>query len=361
MSSEFIDGLHDDLVGAMERNERRRRRVLRPGLPRPAAVLPLVGAAVAAVAIVAGARTFEHEAPPARPHIAAVLAIGGEPVDAAVADGALWVGDLRGSLVEVDPVEHRVIRRIDAHGHPEAVAAGGTSAWTLETAAGHCGGVLQRYDSNSGRLISRRRLAFPGGRGDPAGGLAAAGDGLWVSNCAGRAGINRLGPAGTVTASVPLHAADGVAVHGGSAWAISHDGTLVELDAASGRERHRWRGLAPLGDSSFTFAASVLAPDRAGVWVLSTGRAAILRIEKGRVVGELAVDAHARPLLADAGDGLWIAAVSGRDHRLIRYDPRTRRPSATLELGNRRPIALVPSDDGLCVITGDGRILFVRG
>jgi hypothetical protein len=57
--------------------------------------------------------------------------------------------------------------------------------------------------------------------------------------------------------------------------------------------------------------------------VLSTGRAAILRIERGRVVREISVDPYARPLLADAGHGLWIAATdrSGTGHRLVRSTP----------------------------------------
>jgi len=91
------------------------------------------------------------------------------------------------------------------------------------------------------------------------------------------------------------------------------------------------------------------------------GRAAILRIEHGRVARELPVDPAARPLLAVARDGLWIAATdrSRTGNRLIRYDVPTGRPSATLELGTRRPVALIASGDRLCVITGDGRILFV--
>jgi hypothetical protein len=68
-----------------------------------------------------------------------------------------------------------------------------------------------------------------------------------------------------VTARVWLASVDGVAVAGDSVWAIGHDGTLVEIDAASGRERHRWRRLAPLRDPTFTSAGGALAADGAGV------------------------------------------------------------------------------------------------
>jgi hypothetical protein len=165
-----------------------------------------------------------------------------------------------------------------------------------------------------------------------------------------------------VTARVRLAQVDGLAVAGESVWAIGHDGTLVEIDAASGRERHRWRRLAPLRDLTFTSSMNALAADRAGVWVLSTGRAAILRIERGRVVREISVAGSARPLLAGGGDGLWIATTdrSTTEHRLVEYEPRSGGPSATLELGHRRPAALIASGDQLLVTTGDGRIMFVR-
>ncbi len=360
MSEDFIDGLRDDLVGAMDGYERRRRRALEAYLPRRAAVLRAIGVAAAATAVVVGAHELQRPAPPARPHVTAVLPIGGIPVDAAFSGGSLWVSDFTGSLVEVDTSAQRVTRRIRVPGQPEAVAAHGGSVWALLTGQAHCGGDLLRYDANSGRRIERRPLPYPS-EGAMAGGLVAGADGVWVKSCATRDGIDRLGPRSAVSAREPLANVDGVTVSSGTVWAISHDGTLAELDAASDRPRHRWRRLAPLSDLTFTYATSVLAADRAGVWVLSTGRAAILRIERGRVVRDIAVDATARPLLAAAGDDLWVAATddSGTGNHLSRFDPRTGRPNATVDLGTLRPTALIPDGDRLCVVTEDGRILFV--
>jgi outer membrane protein assembly factor BamB len=358
MSRDFVDGLHDDLVGAMERYERRRMRLR---MPRPAVLARAAGVAAAAVALFVAARGFAPDRSPARPHVVAVVKIGGQPVDAALAGGSLWVGDFTGSLVEVDVGAHRVGRRIEVSGAPEAVAAGAGSVWAVQTGVTHCGGDLLRYDAGSGRRLDRRPVPFPTD-GSTAGGLASAGDALWVRSCASGEGVDRLGPTGAVTARVRLAAVEGVAVGGDSVWALGRDGTLVEIDAASGRERHRWRRLAPLRDLTFTSAGGALAADRAGVWVLSTGRAAILRVERGRVVREISVDPYARPLLAAAGHRLWIAATdrAGTSHRLVAFDPRTGSPSATLDLGHRRPVALIGSGDQLVVVTGDGRILFVR-
>jgi hypothetical protein len=361
MNDDFIRGLHDDLVGAMGRHEQSGRRyVPRPAL-RLAPAVRAVAVVAVAVAVAVAARGLERDPPPARPHVVSVLAIGGEPVDATLSGGSLWVSDFTGSLVAVDVGAHRVAARFAVPGRPEAVAAAGGSVWALLTHAVHCGGELLRYDAASGRLVDRRPLRYPVENATAAG-LAAGSGGVWVKHCGASEGLARLGPAGTVK-PVPLTRVDGVTVVGDRVWAIGHDGTLVEIDAADGRERHRWRRLAPLRDISLDATTSPLVADRHGAWVLSTGRAAILRIERGRVASEIPVDASARPLLADAANGLWIATTdrSGKDNRLIRYDPRAGGASGTLDLGERRPEALVASGDQLCVITADGRILFVRG
>jgi hypothetical protein len=163
-----------------------------------------------------------------------------------------------------------------------------------------------------------------------------------------------------VTARLALSAVDGLATAGGNLWVIRHDGTLLRVDAASGRVRHRWPGLAPLADPE-TRGTKVLAADGDGVWVLSTGRAAILRVENGRVVSRIPVGGSALPLLASAGDGLWIGDADrlGSDYRLIRLDPASGRPTAMLKLGIQQPVALIPADGQLCVLTSNGRLLFI--
>jgi hypothetical protein len=182
MSRDFIDGLHDDLVGAMGRYERRRRRMRPWRMPRPVVLVRAAAVAAAALALLIALRGFERDRPPARPHVVAVLAIGGQPVDATLAVGSLGVSDFTGLLVEVDAGAHRVIRRLEVPGAPEAVAAGAGSVWALRTGATHCGGDLLRYDAGSGRLVGRRSLPYPPD-GWTAGGLASAGDALWVRSC----------------------------------------------------------------------------------------------------------------------------------------------------------------------------------
>jgi outer membrane protein assembly factor BamB len=365
MSGDFIDGLHTDLVEAMERHERRGRlaAAVSPPRPRPATLVRFAAAAAAA-AIVAAVVAIVGLAPaprPARPQVVSTLDIGGTPIDAAVADGSLWVSDFTGSVVRVDPVGRRIIARIKVSGAPGPVTTGEGSVW-VQSAGKHCEGRLLRIDASSGRIVARTPRAYPFD-GEGVGALAFGGGGIWARRgCAlGHEGIDRLDPTGVVTGGVTVPAAEGLAAAGRNLWVLGHDGTLTLIDASSGRVRQRWPRLAPLSDLE-TNNTKALAAVRAGVWVLSTGRQALLRIQQGRVVRRLPVPGSARPLLARTQDGFWIATADrpGADNRLIRINAYTGSTTATLKLGARQPVALVPTGGQLCVLTGDGRILFVR-
>jgi hypothetical protein len=364
MTDDFIRRLQSDLVEAMERYERRgsRRRFASgthlPGL-RPATLARVAAAAAVVVAVVVAARNLAPETPPARPHVVAVLTIGGTPVDAALAEGSLWASDFTGSVVQIDPSDRRVIARIEVPGAPQPVATDSGSIW-VQTLGSHCDGNLVHIDATSGSIVGRTRQDYPSeGAGDAV--LAVAGGGVWLKRGCPRQSLDRLDRTGRVTAHVALASVDGLAPAAGNLWAIGHDGTLTQIDAASGRVRKRWPELAPLSDPT-TSSAKALVADGVDAWVLSSGRAAILHIERGRIVGQILVDAAARPLLAKAPDGLWIASsdrLAGHN-RLIRINPHTGKPTATLQLGDQRPIALIPTDGQLCAVTADGKILFIQ-
>jgi hypothetical protein len=162
-----------------------------------------------------------------------------------------------------------------------------------------------------------------------------------------------------VTRRIDLANVDGVAQAGATLWAIQHDGTVVQLDAATGRIVRRWSQLAP---SEAGGSTPRLAPVRDGVWVLSTVKAEIMRIAGGRVVLRTPVDRSVRPLLARGHDGLWIAAgdALGRHNRVIRLDPDSGRANAAIEVGDHRPTALVAAGRTLYVVTADGRAVVIR-
>jgi hypothetical protein len=217
-----------------------------------------------------------------------------------------------------------------------------------------------RIDAGSGQIVARRPWPYPP---EEPGALAAGDRGVWIERgCDIRHGgvVDRLDPAGAVTTRVALTSADGLATAAANLWVLGHDGTLTQIDAASGGIRQRWPGLAPLSDPN-TWGTKALVADGAGVWVLSTGRAALLHVERGRIAQRIAVDPSARPLLAKANDGLWIATADrlGSDNRLIRFNPHTRSPTATVKLGHQRPVALLPAGGEMYVVTSNGKVLII--
>jgi len=292
------------------------------------------------------------------------LPIGGIPADAVLADGSLWVSQSAGSVVRIDPVTRRVTGRIAMPTTPGPMAAGAGSIWvqTMGTKDLDCKGSLVRIDPGSGRIAGRIRLPYPLDGPEGPGVLAATRDGgVWLKHgCTWGRRLERRDRGGAVRLSVPVAGVDGISTAGGKLWVIGHDGTLTRVDAATGRIEKRWAKLAPLADPE-TRGTTALAADRTGVWVLSTGRDAILRVEGGRVVRRIHVGPSTLPLLVNAPDGLWIASADrlGSDYRLIRFDPSTGSPTAVLKLGIQQPIALVPSDGKLCVVTSNGSIVFV--
>jgi hypothetical protein len=368
MSDEFIRGLEHDLVEAMDRYERRspRRRLataLNPGLRR----LGALGSAAAVVAILlAGLVTWRDllpEPPPARPHVVAVLSIGGVAIDVTAADGSLWVTDYTGRVVQIDPSRRRVLARIEVTGSPSPIVSSAGAVW-VQTQGTECKGNLLRIDAGSRRIVTRVPLPYPTSE---LGALAGAGeDAVWVkpdAGCSRRQAIERIDAAGSVTARAALGKVDGLASAAGSLWALDHDGTLTQTDITTGRIRHRWPQLAPLTLSDSTsWNTKALVADSTGAWVLDTRNEAVLHVSGGDVVRRIRVGSSVRPLLAKAPDGLWIATADrlGSDHRLIRIDAVTGRVTATLALGIQQPVALISTGDQLCVLTGNGTVLVIQ-
>jgi hypothetical protein len=158
---------------------------------------------------------------------------------------------------------------------------------------------------------------------------------------------------------------DGVAEAGGVLWVAVQEGTIVEVDAATGRVIRRWHALAP----SRGAPAGGLAADARGLWVVSSSRGELIRLEDGRVIRRIpvALTSRLQPLLARTRGGLWLAAGAAETsfkpppNVLQRIDPRTGRVTARVAIGDQQPVALVPAGADLDVVTAQGRVLVVRG
>jgi streptogramin lyase len=352
--SDLLTELRREVVGAHAKHQRRSVRATRARRWRPV----LAGAAAlaaAVVAIVIAARSLPAPEPSGEPRVVEVLRIGGIPVDGVLADGALWVTDAaRDQVVRIDPAARKVVARVQLDDTPDEIAAGDGGLWVrgpIGSGTGP-GTALWRIDPATNRVVARTQVR----NGYD---LAVGAGAVWTTRRLAQVeSIDRLDPRrGTPTRRVPLGGANGVAVAGRWAWAVAQDGTIVRIDTRSGRAR-RWPRLARPGAED---ASEALVADGAGVWVLSAGEGRIRRVEGGSVTRVIRVSESTLPIMARAADGLWI--VEGDDrrgYRVARIGVRTGITNATVELGARRPRALVPVKRGLWVISGDGTAVLIK-
>ena len=273
-----------------------------------------------------------------RPQVAARIATGQAPCEAAASAGAVWVADDgAGTLVRVDPRRNRVTARIDVGRGACAVAAGAGALWV----ANYRTGLLLRVDPRTRRV---RRASVGGapfdvvvafGRvwttgfgngtlvavnphtlrivrrttigGSPTGLLAAAGS-IWVGLGRASTRVLRVDPAsGTpqpidVGVKAPSH----FVTTDAGIWVVDDGDALALLDPADGRvvrTRHFGR----------TLVQPALAPDGT-LWVPDKEIDTIFRVDPA--TGEL-VDSF------PGGDGafqalrafrsMWVTSYAGSD------------------------------------------------
>jgi outer membrane protein assembly factor BamB len=361
--SDFVSGLRREVLEGHRRHEQRGRlnRAVRPVHPRswrPLAIVAAVAVAAGVIAIAAATRHLIHPAPE-RPHIVGVIRIGGTPTGAAFTHGSLWVGDFRGSLVRIDPRRGRVLSRFRVGGQPQEIVAGVGSLWVRSpNASGPPGGPLASHLTRIDPITRKMSPAIPVG-GEAA--LAAGPDAVWAARrFTDPEGIERVDPSrNAVVGRVAVSEVSGLAAAGTTLWAIRQDGTLVEIDAADGTVVHKWTRLDP--GSPLASAEPAIVADADGVWMLSTGKSALIRVQAGEVVRRIPVDPAAQ-LLTSTPDGLWLATSDPllSHNRLIRIDPTTGKPTGEVELGHRQPIAIVAAGATMCVVSSDGTVVLVR-
>ena len=358
--SDFITGLRADLVDAADREQRRGTvgRVARPLHPRAWRPAAVVGVTALAACIAATAVALIALAPSpqegGRPHVVAEVQVGGQPQDAVVAGGSLWVAEYGGDVVRVDDASRRVVGRVTVGGNPVSVAAGPAGVWVMSTdlVNGADRSHLSRIDPRTGRRVD----SVPVGGNASAVAVGAGGVWLFPNN---RGGIERIDPdSAVVTARVPFGLGAALAVDGDTLWALAGDGTVIAVDGTSGRVVDRVARAVALPDTESP--ENALAADANGAWAVSND-GTVLRIAGGRVAQRVTVRSALGPLSLDDG-AVWVATGDTTRFRfgLTRIDPEPGKTTATLDLGRHDPKALVPSPNGLWVVASDGTALLVR-
>jgi streptogramin lyase len=353
--SDFITGLRGDLVDAADRHRQRgrRRTALLPRVWRPALAAATV--LVGAVAVLYAARALSPSPPAVRPEVVKVVSIGGQPQDAVLAEGSLWVSDFEGRVVRVDPASGRVTARIEVPGNPAGIAAGDGAIWVASPDLSPDGdGMLARIDPRSNRVVERVQV------GAYVEAIAVGAGGVWLID-QHRPGLDRIDPAtGERTARVPFARAGAMVVGDDTTlWALGDEGTVVTVDGRS-LSVDRLRGVVASGYAS---AEDMMAADSDGAWVVARGENKVLRIEAGRVVSQVPVPEAMGPI--GLGDGaVWVASGNPdalrSSYRLSHIDAEADAVTGTLDLERRLPKAVVPAGDGVWVIASDGTASLVR-
>ena len=350
--SDFLTELRSELLDAHAARRRRRpwRRVVRAlGSDAPRA-LAAAAAVVALVLAVLGVRAVVPR-PTAPPRVVEVIRVGGNPTDAVLADGSVWVSDFAGRRVtRLDPSRRRVVGRIAVEGQPVAVAAARGRTW-VRTAVGD-GGRIARIGSDT-----VTRVGFGAT-------LAVSTTAVWAADVElGPERIRRIDPGtGRGTGVLDIHGVYALASGGTSLWAVATEGTVLRLDGRTGAVRARWPAIA----ISAGTAAPALVADPDGAWVLRVGQGAAseaIRLEGARIVRRLPIPPSVRPLLTAAPDGLWTVTEDAVHHRYtaVRLNLRNGSVTARVDLGARNPTALLTVGDEIWITSSDGTISVIEG
>ena len=352
--SDYIAELRRELVDAAERERLRsapRRALVRTR--RPVAVALAGAAALVAAAIGIAVLGREPEPSPATPRIVETIPIGGQPLDAAIGAGAVWVADGTGRVLRVDPRSHRVEATIRAGSEVTAVAASGDAVWAVTTIGpGMHDHQVLGIDPAGNRVATHvlptmaleRLLEVAGGR-------------VWVQSDMQAGGplqrvderTHRLvGDFGRSWRSV-------IAGQGDALWTLGVNGVLERRDAGSGRLLARRPGFAA-GQ-----APAAIAPVAGGAWVATGEDGTVTRVTDDLTIRDR-VDLGARGPMTVADGSLWVTAVDARgiNAELVRLDLRTGEVLARLRLGARLPRALVAVGDDVWAVIGDGSVLVIH-
>ena len=363
MNDDFITGLRADLVAAAARHGRR-GAIGRAALPlhprawRPAVAAGAVALAVAVAAVVIALSTL---APPvqrvARLKVVGVAQLGGQPQDAALGGGYLWVADYGGRVLRVDPVTRRVIDRIPDQGTPAVIAADDRAVWVVSESELHADDWrLLRIDPRSGRVVVTRDSATILTQ------LAVGAGVTWTRlYLETYEELARIGPDGAITRATRLPGV-GMSLAAGrdTVWALAVNGTLTEVDGASGEILDTLPNV--LATNPNGAMENAIAVDAAGAWLSDAGAGAVVQVVAGHVVRRIAVAPFTGPI-ARGDDAVWVATADAlrRRNGLARIDPQQGTVTARIDLGHHVTNAIVPVGDTVWAIASDGTVTIVRG
>ncbi len=284
---------------------RRRRVVVAVG-----ATLALVVAAVALLLVVSRG---DDEA---QPQVTSTIDVGPRPFGLSATEESVWVTDLDGRVVLVDPVTNDATATVDVGANPVAVAATDDAVWV----ANADDDTVTRVDPTTQEVVATVDVG-----GQPAG-VAADDAAVWVVNVADDS-VSRIDPTtNAVVATVDVgDEPHRVAVAGEDVWVSNaKDGTVTRIDAAA----NEVVATVDVGANPFGLAAT-----GASVWVANLDDATVTRIDTttNEPIATIEVGRAPHNVVA-TGDAVWVTDFG--DASVTRLDPVTDDVTATVEVGN---------------------------
>jgi YVTN family beta-propeller protein len=257
--------------------------------------------------------------------VTATIPVGGGPVDALVAAGAVWVANAaEGTVSRIDPATNTAVGTIRVGRDPARRAAGFGPVWV----ANETSQTVSRLDARTGQLQATIPVT---GHVSPTQ-LTVDADAVWVKS---GARLWRLDPATNTMAdrTGDWEVGGGLAVVDGLLWLSGTTragaGQVVRVDSSTSRVIDRF----PTGGDG------ALAVGGGSVWQAGITTQTIYRYDPAsrRVLAQTPIGVVAKHLTVAAGS-LWVSSDSGR---VTRIDMATSRVTGTFQVGGRAPAVAV--------------------
>jgi YVTN family beta-propeller protein len=269
--------------------------------------------------------------------VVAAIPVGDRPGAVAFGSGSLWVVNQDDQTISrIDPGKLTRLGLITVPGLPTGIAAGPRGLWVVEspgTSSVLVGLVDPVFDAF--RPVTRIGNVVPSGPGA----IAAQGNDVWVAPSTGE--LTRLdATTGTIAGQLDPNASPaGIAVGEGATWLTDPDGGNVVRVDPSGVVIPIPVGNMPTG----------IAVGGGGVWVADSLDDAVVRIDPDTQSVTATIPVGQSPVGVAYGDGsVWVA--NSDDGTVTKIDPHTLRKETITVGGSPQAIAIA---DGKAWVTVD--------
>jgi hypothetical protein len=314
------------------------------------------GLAVAACAVAVVVAVIVLGTPPAsepvRLRITAIVRVGGDPADAVLAGGSLWIGDINGGVTRVDSRRAQIVGRVPTRGDVWSLASGERQLWVARLANTV---TLLRLDPATGRITVR----IP--TGGAVGELRVSHGHVWYTDATHGTLTSVDSASGRVTARIHAIRASLLASNASTVWWLSTDGNLTAIDGVSGATVARVPHVVPVVLSEQNGPTSQLAADANGVWISDPGNDTVTRVEGNRITRRITIGPGIDRIATAAGT-LWVSygnALRGH-YMLARVDARSGRIVSKVDLGRHHPKVLIPDGTSVWSVGLDGNALLIQ-